>query len=108
VLSIDEYEAIRLADHLGKDHLEASEMMHISRPTFSRLIERARQKTAHALIDGMELIIEGGNVDFCHARFRCGKCGSEQIQPCNQHNENCTECGSEDLTTMNNGVKNNK
>ena len=71
VLTIDEYEAIRLADHLGKEHLEASEMMHISRPTFTRLIERARQKTAHAIVEGMELVIEGGNVDFCDANHRC-------------------------------------
>ena len=41
-LTIDEYEALRLADYLQLEHLEASERMNISRPTFTRLIEKAK------------------------------------------------------------------
>ena len=63
-LTLDEYEAIRLADYLQIEHLEASEKMKISRPTFTRLIEKARQKIATVIIDGNELVIGGGNVNL--------------------------------------------
>ena len=45
-LSIAEYEAIRLTDYEGMDHSKAAKLMKISRPTFTRLIEKARKKTA--------------------------------------------------------------
>lgn len=38
LLSLDEYEAFRLADHIGLSQIEAAEEMGISRPTFTRLI----------------------------------------------------------------------
>jgi len=44
VLSLDEYEALRLAYYMNLEHLQASKEMGISRPTFTRLIEKARQK----------------------------------------------------------------
>ncbi|MFA5351415.1 MAG: DUF134 domain-containing protein, partial [Candidatus Omnitrophota bacterium] len=36
-LSLDEFEAIRLADLVGLKQIDASRLMHISRPTFSRI-----------------------------------------------------------------------
>ena len=45
-LTLDEYEAIRLADLQGNEHSEASVKMNISRSTFTRLIEKARAKLA--------------------------------------------------------------
>lgn len=41
-LALDEYEVIRLADYQGLDHAQAADEMEISRSTFSRLIEQAR------------------------------------------------------------------
>jgi predicted DNA-binding protein (UPF0251 family) len=99
-LSVDEYEAIRLADHLGMDHLAASGKMNISRPTFTRLIEQARQKVAHAIVEGMELIIEGGNVDFSSTFYRCRECGGEQTGPVDITVINCPECGSVDVQDL--------
>jgi uncharacterized protein len=96
-MTLDEYEAIRLADYLKLEHLEASEKMKISRPTFTRLIERARQKVASALIDGHELIIEGGNVDLENTLFKCRDCGDIQETPIEQQNENCPDCGSSNV-----------
>jgi len=46
LLSLDEYEAFRLADQVGLSHIEAAEQMEISRSTFTRLIEKARKKIA--------------------------------------------------------------
>ena len=51
-LSLDEFEAFRLADKLGLSHEEASEEMEISRSTFTRLIEQARKKVSELIIDG--------------------------------------------------------
>ena len=75
-LSLDEFEAVRLADYLGMEHEEAAALMEISRPTFTRLIEKARSKVAKALIEGKSLIFEGGDVVF-KERPRCSFCGGE-------------------------------
>ncbi len=74
VMSLDEYEAIRLADYEGLDHETAAERMGVSRPVFSRLIKEARRKVARALVEGAQLIIEGGQVQFARNFYRCLSC----------------------------------
>jgi len=103
VLTIDEYEGIRLADYQGLDHSDAAEQMGISRPTFSRLIEKARNKVAQALIDGMILTIEGGNFDFTHHLYRCEDCGDMINLPVGDHLNECPECGSHNLNDFSGG-----
>jgi len=97
VLTLDEYEAIRLADYLKLEHLEASEKMKISRPTFTRLIDKARQKIANVIIDGNELVIGGGNVDLKNTYYECRDCGDIQESPIEQQNESCPDCGSSNV-----------
>jgi len=99
-LTVDEYEAIRLADYLALEHLQAAEKMAISRPTFTRLIEKARHKIAQAIVDGMELVVEGGNIEFANTLHRCQDCGEEQINPYNEYITDCPECGSENVEDM--------
>jgi len=99
-LTLDEYEAIRLADHEGLEHLAASERMRISRPTFTRLIEKARHKVAEALIEGKELIFEGGNVDLVATLHHCTDCGEVEPKPVDQGTENCPDCGSENVEDL--------
>ena len=60
VLSVDELEALRLADLQGNYQEQAAEKMNISRQTFGRIITGARRKTAEALVEGKALRIEGG------------------------------------------------
>lgn len=75
VLCIDEFEAVRLADYSGLYHEEAARKMDVSRQTFGRIIQSARNKIADALINGRMLKIEGGNVSVDYrACARCGKC----------------------------------
>jgi predicted DNA-binding protein (UPF0251 family) len=62
VVTLDELEAIRLADLQGLYQEQAAERMKISRPTFARVIESARKKVADALIHGKALRLEGGAV----------------------------------------------
>ena len=76
-LSIEELEAIRLKDVECLQQEECAQKMHISRPTFHRVLESARSKIADALINGKAIHIEGGNFEMSHRRFRCGHDGHE-------------------------------
>lgn len=57
-ISLDELEAIRLADFEGLYHEQAAEKMNISRPTFGRILGEARRKLAEAVVEGKALKIE--------------------------------------------------
>jgi uncharacterized protein len=82
VLTVDEFEALRLADHEGFYHDEAADLMNISRQTFGRIIQSARHKTADALVDGKALRIEGGTVTMTEKRnFQCDGCGHTWDEP---------------------------
>jgi predicted DNA-binding protein (UPF0251 family) len=75
VLSVDEFEAIRLADLEGLYQEQAAERMKVSRQTFGRIVETARRKVAEALVEGKALKIEGGEVEMASMRrFRCEGC----------------------------------
>jgi predicted DNA-binding protein (UPF0251 family) len=62
IMSLDEFEAIRLADLDGLYQEQAAEQMRVSRATFSRIIESAHRKLADVLVHGKALRIEGGSV----------------------------------------------
>jgi len=99
-LSIDEYEAIRLADNLGMNHNEAAEEMEISRSTFTRLIEKARKKIAEFIIDGKQLQIDGGNIHFRGNIIRCNSCGHMFNTNFEKEITNCPSCGSENIVDL--------
>lgn len=63
-MTLDEFEAIRLASLDGLYQEEAAAEMNISRPTFSRIIQSAHRKMADALVHGKALRIEGGPVQL--------------------------------------------
>ena len=96
-LTIDEYEALRLADFEGMSHEQAAEEMNISRPTFTRLLDSAHQKIAQMLVQGKRLVIEGGNVDFRFSIVRCANCGQMFRIPFGQSLDACPNCGSTNL-----------
>ena len=62
IVTLDELEALRLADLHGLYQEQAAEQMKISRPTFARIVEAARKKVAEALIHGKALRLEGGPI----------------------------------------------
>jgi len=75
ILTVDEYEAIRLADLEGLYQEDASRRMNVSRQTFGRIIESARRKLAEILVYGKVLKIEGGDIEMVGARkFKCYAC----------------------------------
>ena len=61
VLTVDEYEAIRLKDLEGLEQEEAAKRMNISQPTFHRLLQSARKKLTDAIVNGKAIKIQGGN-----------------------------------------------
>ncbi len=70
-LSVEEAEAIRLKDLEGLEQEECAQRMNISRPTFHRVLESARNKLADALLNGKAIRIEGGNFEMVMRPFRC-------------------------------------
>lgn len=61
VLTMDEFEAIRLKDLEGWEETKAAKQMGVSQPTFNRLVSLARKKIANALVNGKAIRVEGGN-----------------------------------------------
>lgn len=101
-LSMDEVEALRLADVEGKYHDEAAAAMGVSRATFGRIVASARGKSARALIEGKALRMEGGSVMYEHPQDPgsgghciCVHCGERQPHapgvPCKE--SRCPQCG---------------
>lgn len=60
-LTLDEIEALRLADMEGLYHADAALQMQISRQTFGRIVSDARKKVATAIINGYTIRIANRN-----------------------------------------------
>lgn len=74
-LTLDELEALRLADLEGNSQEEGAAKMNVSRPTFGRIVERARRIVADAIVNGKGLEISGGQVVRARrAHVRCRHC----------------------------------
>lgn len=58
ILSLDEFEALRLSDRLGLYQVEVAKRMEVSRATVGRLLKSARGKVARALVCGHALVID--------------------------------------------------
>lgn len=86
-ITVEEMEAIRLADIEQLDQAAAAERMEVSRPTFHRIVNRAHQKIAMALWQGYALHIDGGNFHIAHHQqksprvFLCKACGHQWNLP---------------------------
>lgn len=57
VLTLPEFEAIRLIDFEGIEQSEAGKKMEISQPTFSRILKSARRKISDAIVKGKAIKI---------------------------------------------------
>lgn len=86
-MTLDELEAVRLADLEGLYQEEAAARMGVSRATLGRIVESARHKIADALVNGRALRIEGGPV-VARPRRRCPRC------PRRAGAGRCPKCGA--------------
>jgi uncharacterized protein len=73
-LTLDEMEAVRLADLEGLYQEDAAVRMNVSRQTFANILTTAHRKIAEALILGKALRIEGGNIEVSGEQFVCQYC----------------------------------
>jgi len=64
ILTIDEFEAIRLKDVDGLEQEQSAQRMNISQPTFHRLYLQARRKIGDVIVNGKALKIEGGTYEI--------------------------------------------
>lgn len=75
IMSIDEYEAIRLIDMEGFSQETAAEYMQIARTTVQQIYHSARKKLATMLVHGAGLRIYGGDYRLCDGKEEACNCG---------------------------------
>ena len=108
-LTVDEYEAIRLADLLDMSHEDAGRKMGVSRATFGRIIQRARKVVAEALINGKAIRIEGGSYKVVTEDriFRCYNCDHKWEDPRGTGRPSgCPKCSHREFVRILEGDKN--
>lgn len=91
-MGLDEYEIVRLMDHVGLSQADCARRMGVSRATVARLYGQARRTISEALILGKRLTIEGGDVTVCPTmKPECANepyCCHRTIEPTNIGGEN--------------------
>jgi predicted DNA-binding protein (UPF0251 family) len=101
-LTVDELEALRLADFLGLSHELAGQQMGVSRATFGRIVEQGRRAVADALIHGKAINVEGGNYKRvnpgANRAFSCHECDCRWDEPPRTGRpKKCPSCGGQDF-----------
>ena len=86
ILTVDEYETIRLIDREGFSQEECSTYMQVGRTTVQLIYNSARKKLATALVDGLPLRIEGGDYQLCDGKEEFCGCGG-----CKRHRHSCIQ-----------------
>ena len=99
-MHLDEFEAIRVGDYHNLKQKESAELMGISQPTFHRILNSARKKTATSLIEGIEIEINNNNFINEDKSYICEDCGFQWTNPKKEY-VNCPDCKSENIKTIN-------
>ena len=87
IMSLGEYEVIRLIDWEGLNQMQCAEQMGIARTTAQAIYAQARKKLADCIVNGHSLNITGGDVHLCE--HRSGNCG----QGCCRREADNLHCG---------------
>lgn len=100
ILFYEEYEVIRLLDYLGMTQLEAAREINVSRPTLTRIYEKARRTIAEAFVEGKAIFIEGGDYHTDEFWYRCEACHKLLISE--QEILSCSYCKSDKIRPLSN------
>ena len=90
ILTVDEYETIRLIDREGFSQEECGEYMQVARTTVQQIYTCARKKIATAIVDGLSIRIQGGNYQICEGGrnyYGCGGCKKRRFKNMEQGGE---------------------
>ena len=101
IMTVEQYEALRLADYENLTHEEAAERMNTSRPTFTRLYDKARKSVAKAFVEGKAIIISGGAFVSDDYWYRCRSCNETTVSSTPE--ESCDNCHSNDIIRIDSG-----
>jgi len=109
ILLYEEYEALRLCDYEMCNHHQASVLMGVSRPTFTRIYASALQKIAKAFVEGRQISIEGGKVYFDSDWYHCDECDCYFNNPEKEKEiKNCPLCGNQGIAPFSSEMKMNE
>jgi len=72
-LTFEEYESIRLVLYNNLQQEQAAKQMNVSRPTLTRIYNKALNNIAIAFIEGKAIAFEGGNYELDKVWYRCKK-----------------------------------
>ncbi|MCK9375139.1 MAG: DUF134 domain-containing protein [Syntrophobacterales bacterium] len=78
VITVDELEAMRLADFLEMTQEEVAQRMQVSRPTVTRMLSRAHRAVADALVHGKAICIQGGDYRVGQHCQYCGQWSQQE------------------------------
>jgi len=94
VMTLDEFEAVRMADLEGMYQEAAAQKMNVSRQTFGNIVEQGRKKIADALVNGKALRIEGGQVKISPVSLVCVDCRHQWVESVDPKKAvACPRCG---------------
>ncbi|KJS21608.1 MAG: hypothetical protein VR72_09730 [Clostridiaceae bacterium BRH_c20a] len=65
VMSVEEFETIRLIDYINLTQEECAVQMNVARTTVQKIYADARNKLAVFVVEGGKLIISGGSYELC-------------------------------------------
>ena len=102
IMKLEEFESIRLVNYDGLPQDQAAEQMNVSRPTFTRIYNKALKQIAISFVEGKAINIGGGNYFLDKEWYRCKKCyklieGIENHFKC----KDCIAFGENELIKIN-------
>jgi uncharacterized protein len=107
IMHFDEFECFKLVNYDNLSQDEAAELLNVSRPTLTRIYNKALQKIALSFTEGRAIIIHGGKIEFDRDWYKCIKCfrlidGLENHIPC----EGCSRFGKDELIKIDQQILN--
>lgn len=85
VMTVEEYESIRLIDLEGLTQEECAERMQVARATVQSIYKDAKYKLAESLVNGNTLKIEGGDYKLYNEDERTSGCSRCRRSRCGQN-----------------------
>jgi predicted DNA-binding protein (UPF0251 family) len=105
ILTLAEFEAMRLRHYVPLKttdkfkQTQAADALGVSQPTFSRILDNAHKKITKALIEGKQIRVYGGNIDYkdIFIGYGCLNCDEEWEVPTASENKkiDCPKCNSD-------------